>query len=665
MFLMSAAFLPQGPPFIEVFQADPISPPSSADEGVVPSRVPAAPPPRIAPRLALPASKLAAKPYTARDDLKEQPRALPLAEPAAAPSRPAPSRSDLLSEVSTPPSSVLPSVLPPPAAPAVATPSTASAIALPAVPLPAPEVPKSAPPRERPIAAPSVEAPPAVSPNPVPRVETAQGLAPSEMAVPAAPSAKPASIAAHEIDVAGELPVAPPSSAPPLANVTTRADTTPSAVSAPVPLARAPGPLSPVRDPVRSALQDPAATPRVTALTPIETAIPVVATAVRAGAGGLEAEVPAGATSTVSAPPAGGLAAEKPGVPGFASAASPRTVVPSEAAGLDHPARAAIGAPVKESGSAVPFAQGGAATEPLAPDSVADTATEVSGERRAVSAPVDRAPGTHKVDGREARRASTDEASPVQNLLKRVPAVITITAPADGLRLGPDDPPVVVVQGNFADPSAALVSLIVNGRRVRVPVEDGRFRYLVPVLEPVVQLRAEGTTGDPPAQSSMITVHGAPSAAPALVLVLDRPAASPSPVDVGATWRANAARVDVPTSPVALKSVALDPAMPGAAFYTRGLQAGVYTLVLRSETSGTAAAAGTLYLLREGQLSVRPLNTPANGFGRVLARLLMPYGVFWDQDDWFTGQSQNAETVTKFRFPDGVSWTERKVNLTR
>jgi hypothetical protein len=85
---------------------------------------------------------------------------------------------------------------------------------------------------------------------------------------------------------------------------------------------------------------------------------------------------------------------------------------------------------------------------------------------------------------------------------------------------------------------------------------------------------------------------------------------------------------------------------------------------MRPEPGAGLPAAGTLYVLRDGQLSVRPLNiAPVNGPRRVLARLLMPYGVLWDQEDWFTGRSQNAETVTKFRFPDGVSWIERKVDL--
>jgi hypothetical protein len=249
-----------------------------------------------------------------------------------------------------------------------------------------------------------------------------------------------------------------------------------------------------------------------------------------------------------------------------------------------------------------------------------------------------------------------------QTVAKRFGRGITITAPADGHRLGPEDPPVVIVQGDVEDPSPTAVSLVVNGRRVRVPVENRRFRHVVPVLEPTVRLRAEGTTGDPPEQSSTITVHGAPSA-PALVLVLDGPALSSSSIDVRATWRSSAARLDIPTYPVALKSVASGPAMPSAVFYTRGLQSGVYTLALRPEVGGGLPEAGTLYLLRDGQLSVRSLNPAVNGPRRILARLLMPYGVLWDQEDWFTGRSQNGETVTKFRFPDGVSWIERKMDL--
>jgi hypothetical protein len=39
--------------------------------------------------------------------------------------------------------------------------------------------------------------------------------------------------------------------------------------------------------------------------------------------------------------------------------------------------------------------------------------------------------------------------------------------------------------------------------------------------------------------------------------------------------------------------------------------------------------------------------------------------VLWSDDDWFTGQSSSAETITKFRFPDGIHWIERKADLDR
>ena len=54
-----------------------------------------------------------------------------------------------------------------------------------------------------------------------------------------------------------------------------------------------------------------------------------------------------------------------------------------------------------------------------------------------------------------------------------------------------------------------------------------------------------------------------------------------------------------------------------------------------------------------------------NALGRTLEvlRWLLPQGILWEQEDWFTGRSESADTITKFRLPDGVTWTERKANL--
>jgi hypothetical protein len=44
----------------------------------------------------------------------------------------------------------------------------------------------------------------------------------------------------------------------------------------------------------------------------------------------------------------------------------------------------------------------------------------------------------------------------------------------------------------------------------------------------------------------------------------------------------------------------------------------------------------------------------------VLAKFLRPYGIFWDEDYWFTAVAEGAGSFTKFRHTDGVSWVELK-----
>jgi hypothetical protein len=49
------------------------------------------------------------------------------------------------------------------------------------------------------------------------------------------------------------------------------------------------------------------------------------------------------------------------------------------------------------------------------------------------------------------------------------------------------------------------------------------------------------------------------------------------------------------------------------------------------------------------------------GKGRViLAKFLAPQGIFWEEDSWFTGTAESAESLTKFQYLNSVSWTERK-----
>ena len=73
----------------------------------------------------------------------------------------------------------------------------------------------------------------------------------------------------------------------------------------------------------------------------------------------------------------------------------------------------------------------------------------------------------------------------------------------------------------------------------------------------------------------------------------------------------------------------------------------------------------TLYVPDGDRLAVRVIRPVRLGSSGkvVLARVLFPQGVLWEQDGWFSGSSESVDTVTKFRFPDGINWVERKADL--
>src|SRR6266851_193722 len=245
---------------------------------------------------------------------------------------------------------------------------------------------------------------------------------------------------------------------------------------------------------------------------------------------------------------------------------------------------------------------------------------------------------------------------------------IVLASPADGLTLGPEDPPVVVVEGQVDDKTIGTVWIVANDRRVPVTAREGRFRQVLMVSEPLLRLWVETpASGSPPQRSPTVTVHSAGAATPSGVLVVQWPRGMEnSDVEVSATWRAQADRLDAPMQTVRLAALAKPgDGTPSEIFYLRGVKPGVYTLAVRSRGAVPSGdVRSTFYLSDKGGLSARPLGAARlNGARTVLTRILMPYGVLWSQDDWFSGVSESVDTVTKFRLPEGISWVERKADL--
>jgi hypothetical protein len=275
-----------------------------------------------------------------------------------------------------------------------------------------------------------------------------------------------------------------------------------------------------------------------------------------------------------------------------------------------------------------------------------------------LSAPSVPAPGstpalTSAPPAPERRTAGAATPSP----LRPTPALpaLTITAPSDGYTMRADEPPLVTVQGYVDDPSVSSVWLETGSQRLSIPVTAGRFRHAIVVLEPTVRVRVETPTLENrvPATAT-VTVHAPPT--PTIALLLRWPGHAAIPVDTVAAWRPRADRLEGTVQRVSFATVE-DEAL--TLYYLRNPKPGVYTFSVASATVEGQPVQPVLHVPGAGGgLKTLPAVTLNALQHVVLARVLLPHGVLWDQDDWFTGRSGNGNTITKFRFPDGISWTE-------
>jgi len=245
-----------------------------------------------------------------------------------------------------------------------------------------------------------------------------------------------------------------------------------------------------------------------------------------------------------------------------------------------------------------------------------------------------------------------------------VPNGIAIIAPPAGSSLSPEDPPVVLVRGRVEDPAVSSIVLAANRARFSVPVRDGNFEHLVPVVEPVVHLVAETVrNGAPDKRSAPVTVGSAHG--PSGVLFVDWGSAAPrAPTTLRAVWRGRADRLDSPNGVLQASAVPGPAGSTVDAFYVRGLRPGVYTFLLDAVQGGRAPVAATLYLPLAGEAGIRRLvKVRPTATGRTfIGKLLYPLGLSWDDDEWPQGKSESSDTITKFT-ANGVSWIERKADL--
>jgi hypothetical protein len=305
---------------------------------------------------------------------------------------------------------------------------------------------------------------------------------------------------------------------------------------------------------------------------------------------------------------------------------------------------------------------------------VNDTAQEVALAERSFQTPVALAPGLNRLRAVVTGAAGVEAEDVVEVEYVSPPArnAITLASPRDGFALGTDDPPLIVVEGELEDKSATEVWIVANDRRIAATVQQGRFRQIVPVMDRATRVWAEARPkGAALQRSETVTVHAAAAAAGRAVGVLVMewlPEGTAADVDVSATWRGAPERVDVSAAPVSLRSFRGAPDAPRPdAYFLGSPRPGVYTFAVsvKSPVPG-GSVRPTLYLTENGSTQrriLKPISLAGAGRSVVVARVLLPQGVLWDQDDWFTGRSESVDTITKFRFPEGTTWVEQKADL--
>ena len=254
-------------------------------------------------------------------------------------------------------------------------------------------------------------------------------------------------------------------------------------------------------------------------------------------------------------------------------------------------------------------------------------------------------------DGKSASDTVTVEVLPSKNGFK-----LSIDEPAGEL-----ESPVATVRGRVEDATVDTVRLILNGEFLEIPVEDGYFEKTVLFKERENALQAEATN------SAGLTVRTeplkvqvkSPLVADILIhLVWEDTEVEPHP---GLSMKERSHLEDERAARKEVNIVELISAAEGYGemiFSVGKAGDGAYTLKV---TGGRGTDLKLVASLNSSQRRVRVFKKRLlEGEEWIVGRFLMPEGVFWDEDELFSGRIEGSDSMIKYKSPEGVTWKEPK-----
>ncbi len=216
----------------------------------------------------------------------------------------------------------------------------------------------------------------------------------------------------------------------------------------------------------------------------------------------------------------------------------------------------------------------------------------------------------------------------------------------------------IEVSGAVIGEGISSVNVLVNESLLEVPAKDGRFKAEAALEEGINKIRA-----------SVRDTHGRTAE--------DEISIAYNPADIAVSfvfeglhkYRIINSWTPYPPKPGATPQASGVPDLKEdgrtASFSVSHAAPGIYTVALEYDASQNPAWVSfdtALYgydPARRRMRSSGPIKL--QGKGRLAAvRVLMPEGIFWEDNSWFSGIIRNGSTTIKYKMPEGIIWKENE-----
>lgn len=244
---------------------------------------------------------------------------------------------------------------------------------------------------------------------------------------------------------------------------------------------------------------------------------------------------------------------------------------------------------------------------------------------------------------------------------------VQVLPPKNSFELSIDEPtgelesPVAIVRGRVEDATVDTVKLIVNGEFVETPVDDGYFEKTVFLKERENTLEAEAVnSAGLITRTKVLKVEVKNPMAPDILLHLlcdDHDIESHPKVTLRERSQLDDEKGAVSDADV-IEMVSVNEGYWEKVFAVEEAKDGAYTLKV-SEGKGTDCK--LVVTLNSSKRKVRVFEKRLlEGEEWPVGRFLFPEGVFWDEDEWFSGRLEDKDSITKYKSSEGVTWKELK-----